>query len=104
MIRGQELQERTAKACGSVGRVDHDWYRSFSSERKCERSSGFIDGDLLECVLDLPSEKLAHIARGLKVCFRSHNSVCTHILYTRDFQTVGPGPKFGPLTDFFWAL
>ena len=25
-------------------------------------------------------------------------------LYTRDFQTVGPGPKFGPLTDFFWAL
>ena len=26
------------------------------------------------------------------------------IVYCRDFQTVGPGPKFGPLTDFFWAL
>ena len=23
------------------------------------------------------------------------------MLYTRVFQTVGPGPKFGPLTDFF---
>ena len=28
----------------------------------------------------------------------------THILYSRVVQTVGPGPKFGPLTDFFWAL
>ena len=27
---------------------------------------------------------------------------CT--VYNRVFQTVGPGPKFGPLTDFFWAL
>ena len=24
-----------------------------------------------------------------------------HILYSRVFQTVGPGPKFGPLTDCF---
>ena len=26
------------------------------------------------------------------------------ILYGRVVQIVGPGPKFGPLTDFFWAL
>ena len=26
------------------------------------------------------------------------------IAYARVVQTVGPGPKFGPLTDFFWAL
>ena len=25
-------------------------------------------------------------------------------VYNRVVQTVGPGPKFGPLTDFFWAL
>ena len=24
-------------------------------------------------------------------------------IYARVFQTVNPGPKFGPLTDFFWA-
>ena len=87
----QELQERTAKACGSVGRVDHDWYRSFSSERKCERSSGFIDGDLLECILDLPPEKLTQIARGLKVyialghpyalLYLLINSYCTKYIY-----------------------
>ena len=26
------------------------------------------------------------------------------IRYGRVVQTVGPGPKFGPLTDCFWAL
>ena len=31
-------------------------------------------------------------------------SVFHFITYIRVVQTVGPGPKFGPLTDFFWAL
>ena len=62
-----ELQKRLAKVIKSVGKIDHDFYRSFSTERKTERCEGFIDGDLIESFLDLNPAKMKEVSQGLMV-------------------------------------
>ncbi|CAL4129658.1 unnamed protein product [Meganyctiphanes norvegica] len=62
-----ELQKRLAKVIKSVGKIDHDFYRSFSTERKTERCEGFIDGDLIESFLDLNPDKMKEVSQGLMV-------------------------------------
>merc|ERR1739838_92960 len=62
-----ELQKRLAKVIKSVGKIDHDFYRSFSTERKTERCEGFIDGDLIESFLDLSPDKMKEVSQGLMV-------------------------------------
>lgn len=42
-------------------------WRSFCTSRKTEPHKGFIDGDLVENFLDLSPEKMAEVAKGLKV-------------------------------------
>uniref|UniRef100_A0A1I8C0G3 DNA damage-binding protein 1 n=1 Tax=Meloidogyne hapla TaxID=6305 RepID=A0A1I8C0G3_MELHA len=48
-------------------RVDHPSYRSFFSERRTEAASGFIDGDLIETVVEMPRDMLADVCEGLKM-------------------------------------
>ena len=48
-------------------RVDHSSYRSFFSERRTEAASGFIDGDLIETVIEMPREMLVDVCEGLKM-------------------------------------
>merc|ERR550532_3731904 len=62
-----ELQKNLTRAIKSVGRIDHDFWRSFMNERKTEAMEGFIDGDLIETFLDLSREKMAEIANQTQI-------------------------------------
>merc|ERR1719189_878967 len=62
----QELQTRLSKVIKSIGRIDHNNWRSFSSEKKDEASEGFIDGDLIESFLDLDRFTMSQVVSGLQ--------------------------------------
>jgi DNA damage-binding protein 1 len=47
-------------------RVDHSVYRSFFSERRLEAATGFLDGDLIETVVEMSRELLMKIIDGMK--------------------------------------
>lgn len=64
-----DVQNRMIKVVKSVGKIDHEHWRSFSTERKTELPTGFIDGDLIESFLDLRREKMDEVVSGLKVSF-----------------------------------
>ncbi|XP_035205330.1 LOW QUALITY PROTEIN: DNA damage-binding protein 1-like, partial [Stegodyphus dumicola] len=61
-----EVQSRLTKVIKSVGKITHAFYRSFSTERKQEVSSGFIDGDLIESFLDLSRDKMKKVVQGVQ--------------------------------------
>jgi DNA damage-binding protein 1 len=63
----REIQTKLNKVIKSVGKIDHEFWRSFSTERKTEASFGFIDGDLIESFLDLSREKMQEVAAGLTI-------------------------------------
>merc|ERR1719411_1030958 len=62
-----DFQRRLCYVIRSVGRIDHDFWRSFMNERKTEAMEGFIDGDLIETFLDLSREKMAEIASQTQI-------------------------------------
>ena len=48
-------------------RVDHADFRSFFSERRIEPATGFIDGDLIESIVEMPKDLLQNVLTGLKM-------------------------------------
>jgi DNA damage-binding protein 1 len=48
-----------------VGGLEHAQWRAFSNERRTEEARGFIDGDLVEQLLDLPPERQAQVAAAM---------------------------------------
>jgi DNA damage-binding protein 1 len=74
------LQEAARRVIKGVGGWDHSTYRAFFSDKRIPSlilppgqslgsssemdmlSKGFIDGDLVECVLDLPKDKQEQVA------------------------------------------
>jgi DNA damage-binding protein 1 len=48
-------------------RVEHSTYRGFFSEKRVEPAVGFVDGDLIETVVEMPKELLENIVEGLKM-------------------------------------
>ena len=63
----QQVQKKLVKVIKSVGKIDHDFWRSFHNERKTEPSVGTIDGDLIESCLDLTRDQLKDVVDGLQV-------------------------------------
>lgn len=63
----RDLQNKLATTIKSVGRISHQFWRSFNTEIKTENSEGFIDGDLIESFLDLSPEKMKEVADSLGV-------------------------------------
>lgn len=63
----QEVQENLTKVIKSVGKIDHTFWRSFSTERKTEPAVGFIDGDLIESFLDLSRDKMQEVVQGIQM-------------------------------------
>lgn len=61
------VQTKLTKVIKSVGKIEHQFWRSFSNERKSEHSTGFIDGDLIENFLDLPKTQKEEVVSGLQV-------------------------------------
>lgn len=62
-----EVQKKLAKIIKGVGKIDHNFWRSFTSERLTSDYKGFIDGDLIECFLDLPREKMDSAVQGIQI-------------------------------------
>lgn len=62
-----EFQDKLNKVIKSVGKIDHQFWRSFSTERKTEAPFGFIDGDLIESFLDLNRDKMQECVKDLMV-------------------------------------
>lgn len=58
----QSLQDCLRKVVKGVGGLDHAAWRSFSNERRSEEARGFLDGDLLEQLLDLGPAQQQHVA------------------------------------------
>ena len=62
-----EIQYRMSKVIKSVGKIEHNFWRSFATERKTESPEGFIDGDWIESFLDLSPDKMKEVVSGLQV-------------------------------------
>ena len=45
-----------------IGGLSHSEWRSFHNERKTEIKSNYVDGDLIEMTLELPTNKLQQVA------------------------------------------
>lgn len=67
----RNLEEKLTSVIKSVGKIEHNFWRSFKTDLKIEQCEGFIDGDLIESFLDLNHEKMAEVAMGLMV-IQSH--------------------------------
>lgn len=63
----QQVQKKLVKVIKSVGKIDHEFWRSFHNERKTESSLGAIDGDLIESCLDLSRGQLKEVVEGLQL-------------------------------------
>lgn len=63
------LEERLTKTIKSVGKIEHSFFRSYSTDMKQEPCEGFIDGDLVESFLDLSRDKMIETVCGLEVRF-----------------------------------
>lgn len=63
----KDIQRRLCHTIKSVGKIEHDYWRSFHNERKTEPMEGFIDGDLIESFLDLSRPKMAEVVQGLQI-------------------------------------
>ena len=63
------LQLALAEYVPSVGKIDHNTWRSIKSDQHSDVSRGFIDGDLIETYLDLPKTVQYELIKNLHVCF-----------------------------------
>lgn len=63
----RNLEDRLTSVIKSVGKIEHNFWRSFNTELKIEQCEGFIDGDLIESFLDLNHDKMAEVAMTLMV-------------------------------------
>lgn len=63
----KDVQSNLTKVIKSVGKIDHTFWRSFSTERKTEPASNFIDGDLIESFLDLSRDKMQEVVQGIEM-------------------------------------
>jgi DNA damage-binding protein 1 len=61
------LQRRLCQVIRSVGKIEHNQWRSFTNERKTELMEGFVDGDLIETFLDLSSEKMTEVSETMMI-------------------------------------
>ena len=63
----RDLEGRVADRTRNCMRIEHSQYRAFQTEKRSEKACGFVDGDLVESVLDLPRETVSSIVQGLKL-------------------------------------
>lgn len=58
-----QLQTAMTKVVKGVGGFSHEEWRSFTNGRRTSPSSNFIDGDLVECFLDMPRSNQEEVLR-----------------------------------------
>lgn len=62
-----ELQDKLTHIIKSVGKIEHGFWRSFTTDVKTEPCEGFIDGDLVESFLDLSHKDMKEVCLGLQI-------------------------------------
>ncbi|GBP22857.1 DNA damage-binding protein 1 [Eumeta japonica] len=62
-----QLEERLTHTIKSVGKIAHEFWRSFNTDVKTEPTEGFIDGDLIESFLDLSRDMQQETVQGLQI-------------------------------------
>ncbi|ORX91440.1 DNA damage-binding protein 1-like protein [Basidiobolus meristosporus CBS 931.73] len=60
-----QVQSNLTKVIHGVGGLDHQEWRAFQNERKTVACHGFLDGDLIECFLDLKKERMEDVVTGI---------------------------------------
>ena len=80
LLRLQEVLVGTVKGVGGLTWTD---WRAFANERRQAAAKGWVDGDLLECYLELPRESQAAVAQQLDMgapqLTRSVEAVLAHM-------------------------
>uniref|UniRef100_A0A915D8A9 DNA damage-binding protein 1 n=1 Tax=Ditylenchus dipsaci TaxID=166011 RepID=A0A915D8A9_9BILA len=61
------LQQKIAAESLSCIGLEHNHYRKHCTETRSKESLPFIDGDLLETLLDMPAEVVNRVVKGLKI-------------------------------------
>eukprot|EP00658_Telonema_sp_P-2_P017812 TRINITY_DN16947_c0_g1_i3.p1 TRINITY_DN16947_c0_g1~~TRINITY_DN16947_c0_g1_i3.p1 ORF type:complete len:699 (-),score=194.23 TRINITY_DN16947_c0_g1_i3:207-2303(-) len=59
-----KVQSNLTRMIKGVGGLKHSQWRAFTSETRTHDARGFIDGDLVEQMLDLPAEMVQEAANG----------------------------------------
>lgn len=59
------IQNSLTRIIKSVGQIDHKDWRAFQGNKSSQPAVGFIDGDLVETVLDLSRDLLAQVAQDV---------------------------------------
>lgn len=62
-----DLERSLANIIKGVGKIKHSFWRSYNTEIRTEPSEAFVDGDLIECFLDLSKPDMMAVVTGLKV-------------------------------------
>ncbi|VEL16574.1 unnamed protein product [Protopolystoma xenopodis] len=75
----KELESRLADLVVPVGGFAHHAWRAFKEERMVKMAQNFVDGDLIETVLDLTSEDKARLVKGLRIPVRLVISVFLYL-------------------------
>lgn len=62
-----DLERSLASVIKGVGKIKHQFWRSYHTEIRTEPSEAFVDGDLIESFLDLSKSDMIAVVEGLKV-------------------------------------
>lgn len=62
-----DLERSLATVIKGVGKIKHQFWRSYHTEIRTEPAEAFVDGDLIESFLDLSKTDMTAVVNGLKV-------------------------------------
>lgn len=62
-----DLERSLASVIKGVGKIKHQFWRSYHTEIRTEPSEAFVDGDLIESFLDLSKSDMLAVVEGIKV-------------------------------------
>ncbi|CAJ0574766.1 unnamed protein product, partial [Mesorhabditis spiculigera] len=60
-----DVQKAVAGQCRNAMRISHEVYRAFDKDQIVVPSKGFVDGDLVESLLDMPRETARKIVQDV---------------------------------------
>lgn len=62
-----DLEKSLATVVKGVGKINHQFWRSYHTEIRTEPSESFVDGDLIESFLDLSKREMVAVVDALQV-------------------------------------
>lgn len=62
-----DLEKSLATVIKGVGKINHQFWRSYHTEIRTEPSESFIDGDLIESFLDLSKKEMMEVVEEIQV-------------------------------------